>query len=197
MCSPATRTARHGRQSRAHPLCRRPASRRRAADRPGAASTGVPGHARGGPADASADSPLQRTGFPRTRLTGRCRDDGPATMRGAGNNGHVTEAPACAQCCRRTSEREHRGRRRPPPPRRCGHRRRSGTLVPYLRSVADPYDKLSPYHDWPRTLTDAEAERRLAPVLAGRLVDTAATARTASGRAATVPVTETVGTRDL
>ena len=31
-----------------------------------------------------------------------------------------------------------------PPPRR----RRSGTPVPYLVSVADPYDTLSPYHDW-------------------------------------------------
>ena len=72
-----------------------------------------------------------------------------------------------------------------------------GGPVPYLRSVADPYDKLSPYHDWAVTLTDAEAERRLAPVIAGRLVDIAVAARTAGGRAASVRVTGTLGLRDI
>ena len=31
-----------------------------------------------------------------------------------------------------------------------------GTLVPYLMPVADPYDTLSPYHDWGPVLMDAE-----------------------------------------
>jgi stage II sporulation protein D len=69
--------------------------------------------------------------------------------------------------------------------------------VPHLRSVADPYDRLSPHHDWTATLTDEAAERRLAPVLAGDLVGVAATARTASGWAATVRVIGTLGTRDV
>ncbi len=72
-----------------------------------------------------------------------------------------------------------------------------GPPVPYLSSVADPYDRLSPHHDWTVTLTDAEAERRLAPVLAGDLVGVAVTARTPSGRAATVRVTGTLGTSDV
>jgi len=72
-----------------------------------------------------------------------------------------------------------------------------GPPVSYLRSVADPYDRLSPHHDWTVELTDAEIERRLSTVLAGGLVDVAVVARTASGRAATVRVTGTLGTRDV
>ena len=72
-----------------------------------------------------------------------------------------------------------------------------GAPIPYLRSVADPYDRLSPHHDWAVELTDAEAERRLAPVLAGDLVDVAVVARTTSGRAATVRITGTLGTREV
>jgi stage II sporulation protein D len=72
-----------------------------------------------------------------------------------------------------------------------------GASVPYLRSVDDPYDRLSPHHDWTVTLTDEEAERRLHAVLAGELVDIAVVARTASGRAATVRITGTLGSRDV
>jgi stage II sporulation protein D len=72
-----------------------------------------------------------------------------------------------------------------------------GAPVPYLQSVDDPYDRLSPYHDWSVTLTDDEAERRLQPVLAGDLVDVDVVGRTPSGRAATVRVTGTLGTRDV
>lgn len=72
-----------------------------------------------------------------------------------------------------------------------------GPPVPYLRSVDDPYDRLSPHHDWAVELTDAEAARRLAPVLAGDLVDVTVIARTASGRAATVRITGTLGTVDI
>jgi stage II sporulation protein D len=72
-----------------------------------------------------------------------------------------------------------------------------GPPVAYLRSVEDPYDGLSPHHDWTVGLTDEEAARRLATVLAGDLVDIAVIARTPSGRAATVRVTGTLGTREV
>lgn len=72
-----------------------------------------------------------------------------------------------------------------------------GAPVPYLVSVDDPYDTLSPYHDWTVTLADAGAAKRLAPVLQGDLVDLAVVATTATGRAATVRVTGTLGAADV
>jgi stage II sporulation protein D len=72
-----------------------------------------------------------------------------------------------------------------------------GAPVPYLRSVDDPFDTLSPHHNWSVTLTDDDAERRLATVLGGDLVNITVTARTPTGRAATVRVTGTLGTRDI
>lgn len=45
--------------------------------------------------------------------------------------------------------------------------------------------------------SDAEVEHRLAGVLNGGLVDIAITARTASGRAATVRISGTLGTREV
>ena len=72
-----------------------------------------------------------------------------------------------------------------------------GAPVSYLRSVEDPYDVLSPDHDWTAPLTDEEAQRRLRPALAGDLVDMAVVARTPSGRAATVRVTGSFGAVDL
>jgi stage II sporulation protein D len=72
-----------------------------------------------------------------------------------------------------------------------------GAPIPYLRSVEDPYDDVSPHHDWTAGLTDEEAARRLATVLAGDLVDIAVVARTPSGRAETVRVTGTLGVRDV
>jgi SpoIID/LytB domain protein len=72
-----------------------------------------------------------------------------------------------------------------------------GSPVPYLRSVPDPYDTVSPYHNWSVTLTDAEAQRRLATVISGNLVSIVVTARTPTGRAATVRVTSTGATRDI
>ena len=36
-----------------------------------------------------------------------------------------------------------------------------GSPVPYLRSVSDPYDYLSPHHNWRLTFTTADAQRRL------------------------------------
>ncbi len=72
-----------------------------------------------------------------------------------------------------------------------------GPPVPYLVSVPDPYDRLSPHHDWTVTLSDEEVAHRLGAVVLGDLVDVTVTARTASGRAAAVRVTGTLGTRDL
>jgi stage II sporulation protein D len=72
-----------------------------------------------------------------------------------------------------------------------------GLPVSYLRSVDDPYDRLSPYHDWTVTLSDAGAAKRLASVLQGDLVDVAVVAATPTGRAATVRVTGTLGTSDV
>ena len=72
-----------------------------------------------------------------------------------------------------------------------------GAPVSYLRSVDDPYDRLSPYHDWVATFTDADVARRLAPVLQGDLVDVAVVATTPTGRAATVRVTGTLGVSDI
>ena len=72
-----------------------------------------------------------------------------------------------------------------------------GSPVPYLRAVDDPYDRLSPHHDWTVTLTGEAAERRLESVLDGHLVAIEIVARTAGGRAAIVRVTGTLGTQDI
>jgi stage II sporulation protein D len=72
-----------------------------------------------------------------------------------------------------------------------------GAPVPYLLSVDDPYDTLSPYHDWTVSLTDTDAATRLKSVLQGDLVDLAVVATTPRGRAATVRVSGTLGTVDV
>jgi stage II sporulation protein D len=72
-----------------------------------------------------------------------------------------------------------------------------GPPVPYLVSVDDPYDTLSPYHDWTARLTDADAAKRLAAVVQGDLVDIAVGGTTPSGRAAIVRVTGTLGVTDI
>ena len=46
----------------------------------------------------------------------------------------------------------------------------TGSPVPYLRSVPDPYDALSPYHDWGPVAIDAAAAAK-ALHLAGPLID--------------------------
>jgi SpoIID/LytB domain protein len=68
-----------------------------------------------------------------------------------------------------------------------------GSSVPYLQPVDDPYDYLSPYHRWSVTLTTAEAQARLGPLVAGQLVTMRVTARNSSGRVAAVEVTGTAG----
>jgi stage II sporulation protein D len=63
-----------------------------------------------------------------------------------------------------------------------------GTPISYLRSVDDPHDDLSPYHDWTSRFTRAQAVQRLRSVTAGRLRGLAIASRTPSGRAATITV---------
>ena len=68
-----------------------------------------------------------------------------------------------------------------------------GPAIPYLRSVSDPYDGLSPWHNWTVTLAGADVERRLGSLLLGRLENIRVSARNSSGRAATVEITGTGG----
>ena len=69
-----------------------------------------------------------------------------------------------------------------------------GLPVPYLRSVDDPYDDISPVHTWTVTLTDRQAQRMLREVLQGDLEDLEVTATTPTGRTATVDVVGSEGT---
>jgi stage II sporulation protein D len=63
-----------------------------------------------------------------------------------------------------------------------------GLPIAYLRSVDDPHDDLSPYHDWTARFTDRTARRKLRSLGVGTFRGMAVTARTPSGRAATVEV---------
>lgn len=67
--------------------------------------------------------------------------------------------------------------------------------VPYLISVDDPYDDLSPVHTWSLTFSRDEAERRLGGLVRGRLEQVVVTERTPSGRARTVEVRGSDGVR--
>jgi stage II sporulation protein D len=69
--------------------------------------------------------------------------------------------------------------------------------LPYLVSVDDPYDTLSPYHDWSVALTEREVAQKLAELVPGEFADLAVVATTPSGRAATVRITGSAGTRDV
>ncbi|MDQ5820732.1 MAG: SpoIID/LytB domain-containing protein, partial [Actinomycetota bacterium] len=63
--------------------------------------------------------------------------------------------------------------------------------VPYLVSVPDPYDTISPYHDWgPYPFTAATLRKKLK--VPGRLVDVEATVN-GSGRATSLTATGTTG----
>ena len=63
-----------------------------------------------------------------------------------------------------------------------------GPPISYLRSVDDPYDTLSPYHNWTARFTASDARQRLRSVTAGRLKGLRVASRTPSGRAASVTV---------
>lgn len=63
-----------------------------------------------------------------------------------------------------------------------------GAPVPYLRSVPDAHDDLSPVHRWTETFSQADAQRRLGSLVKGQLDSLIVVSRTPSGRAATVEV---------
>jgi stage II sporulation protein D len=63
-----------------------------------------------------------------------------------------------------------------------------GLPLTYLRAVDDPYDDLSPYHNWTARFSAADARRRLRSVTLGTLRGLKVASRTPSGRAATVTV---------
>src|SRR4051794_5894364 len=69
--------------------------------------------------------------------------------------------------------------------------------LPYLVSVDDPYDRLSPYHDWSVALTERTVAEKLAELVPGDFADLAVIATTVSGRAATVRITGSEGMRDV
>jgi stage II sporulation protein D len=73
-----------------------------------------------------------------------------------------------------------------------------GDAIAYLRSVEDPYDRLSPHHAWERTLTREQVAERLSLLaLDGDLLDVAVTARTPAGRVASLTITTTAATTVL
>jgi stage II sporulation protein D len=73
-----------------------------------------------------------------------------------------------------------------------------GDPIPYLRSVDDPYDRLSPHHTWQITRTREEiAERLSALPLEGEVLDIAVTTTTPTGRASLLTVTTTGATTVL
>jgi stage II sporulation protein D len=63
-----------------------------------------------------------------------------------------------------------------------------GVAIPYLRSVDDPYDSLSPFHAWTVRLDDRDAQRKLSSVRAGDLDGLEVSATTPTGRVTTVDV---------
>jgi stage II sporulation protein D len=44
-----------------------------------------------------------------------------------------------------------------------------GSAIPYLRSVDDPYDDISPVHDWTETYSDDDMETKLRGLFSGKL----------------------------
>jgi stage II sporulation protein D len=72
-----------------------------------------------------------------------------------------------------------------------------GVPIPYLRSVDDPYDTLSPVHQWTVTLTDREAAKMLEDVRQGDLEDLQVTSTTPTGRVATLDVVGADGTTEI
>lgn len=73
----------------------------------------------------------------------------------------------------------------------------SGTPLPYLRSVPDAHDDISPYHKWTETLSQESAERRLGGAVQGSLRALRVSRRGPSGRVLAVDVVGTGGTRTI
>ena len=67
----------------------------------------------------------------------------------------------------------------------------------YLVSVDDPFDQLSPYHDWSVALTEQEVAEKLGDLVPGNFVELLVTVTTPSGRAAKVRITGTGGQREV
>ena len=67
--------------------------------------------------------------------------------------------------------------------------------VPYLRSVQDPTDRISPYHRWTVRFTQRQIQRRLRGIVRGRLRAIRVTRRGVSPRAVEVEVRGTKGSR--
>jgi stage II sporulation protein D len=72
-----------------------------------------------------------------------------------------------------------------------------GVPVPYLRSVDDPYDSMSPVHEWTVTLTDRQAAKLLNSVREGDLEDLKVTSTTPTGRVSTLDVEAEDGTTEI
>ena len=72
-----------------------------------------------------------------------------------------------------------------------------GLPIPYLRSVDDPYDTLSPVHTWTVRMTDRDAAKALKDVRLGDLEDLAVTSTTPTGRVATLDVVGADGTATI
>ena len=72
-----------------------------------------------------------------------------------------------------------------------------GVPIPYLRSVDDPYDSLSPVHQWTVNLTDRQAATMLKSVRQGDLDDLVVTSTTPTGRVGTLDVVGEDGTTEI
>jgi stage II sporulation protein D len=72
-----------------------------------------------------------------------------------------------------------------------------GLPVPYLRSVDDPYDTLSPVHTWTVRLTDKAAAKALKDVRLGDHSDLVVSSTTPTGRVATLDVVGSDGTATI
>lgn len=74
-----------------------------------------------------------------------------------------------------------------------------GNVAPlgYLRSVTDPYDNISPYHEWTAQIPDAEAQQRLGDAVRGNLLGVKVSRRGPSGRVLSLDVIGTEGTTTI
>jgi stage II sporulation protein D len=72
-----------------------------------------------------------------------------------------------------------------------------GAPVPYLRSVQDPTDRISPYHRWTERFTQKQMQRRLRGIVRGRLRAIRVAKRGVSPRAVEVEVRGTKGARTV
>jgi SpoIID/LytB domain protein len=68
--------------------------------------------------------------------------------------------------------------------------------VPYLRSVSDPYDYLSPLHSWSVRFTQRSLRHRLRKLARGRFERARVTSRTPVGRVKTLEIVGTRGTSE-